>query len=246
MWDGGGLFVGEAGGSTAVHAHYAAQVTVAPSPGLRLRSDDDGPWERYGAAYVPARSPHALDVGGVSAWAVIFVGPETARGRALAARFGEAGIREVTTDGLAEPVAAVFAAWDAGSLGQVEAAAHAVVDVLASGSGPLGPPDDRVADALTAIDARLDDPPSLGELARSVGLSPSRLRHLLVGETGAGFRAHVRWRRLMRAWEIVRAGASLTEAAHAAGFSDSAHLSRTVRRTFGLTPSDVARAIQRR
>ena len=34
-------------------------------------------------------------------------------------------------------------------------------------------------------------------------------------------------------------GASLTEAAHEAGFADSAHFSRTFRRMFGLAPSSL-------
>ncbi|RIH93508.1 AraC family transcriptional regulator [Meiothermus granaticius] len=34
-------------------------------------------------------------------------------------------------------------------------------------------------------------------------------------------------------------GVSLTEAAHTAGFADSAHLSRVYRATFGLKPSPV-------
>jgi len=38
----------------------------------------------------------------------------------------------------------------------------------------------------------------------------------------------------MRAVEIFAGGGSLTEAAHRAGFSDSAHLSRTFRRMFGI------------
>jgi len=42
------------------------------------------------------------------------------------------------------------------------------------------------------------------------------------------------WLRLMRAVERFAAGASLTDAAHEAGFADSAHLSRTFRRMFGI------------
>jgi len=40
-------------------------------------------------------------------------------------------------------------------------------------------------------------------------------------------------------------GASLTEAAHAAGFFDSAHFSRTFRQTFGFAPSTVLGATLR-
>lgn len=34
-------------------------------------------------------------------------------------------------------------------------------------------------------------------------------------------------------------GSSLTEAAHAAGFADSAHFSRTFRRMFGVAPASL-------
>ena len=37
----------------------------------------------------------------------------------------------------------------------------------------------------------------------------------------------------------IAAGGSLTEAAHAAGFASSAHLSSTFKRMFGLTASDL-------
>ncbi|WP_327437384.1 helix-turn-helix domain-containing protein [Sinorhizobium meliloti] len=42
------------------------------------------------------------------------------------------------------------------------------------------------------------------------------------------------WRRLMRAVEQLAGGKRLTEAAHHAGFADSAHFSRTFQRMFGL------------
>ena len=47
------------------------------------------------------------------------------------------------------------------------------------------------------------------------------------------------WLRLERAVAVFAAGGSLTDAAHAAGFADSAHLSRTFRRMFGLAPSSL-------
>jgi AraC-like DNA-binding protein len=70
-----------------------------------------------------------------------------------------------------------------------------------------------------------------------VCLSPSRFRHLFVAETGMAFRPYVLWRRFVHVWELLARGTSLTAAAHAAGFADAAHLSRTSRSTFGYPPS---------
>jgi AraC-like DNA-binding protein len=42
---------------------------------------------------------------------------------------------------------------------------------------------------------------------------------------------------MLRVWELLMQGETLAGAAHAAGFSDSAHLSRTARTMFGLPPS---------
>src|SRR3712207_8098417 len=57
-----------------------------------------------------------------------------------------------------------------------------------------------------------------------------RYRHLFVAEIGLPYRGYVLWLRLGRAVDVFAAGGSLTDAAHAAGFADSAHLSRTLDR----------------
>jgi AraC-like DNA-binding protein len=56
---------------------------------------------------------------------------------------------------------------------------------------------------------------------------------------GIPFRRFVLWSRMRQAVASTQAGRDLTEAAVDAGFSDSAHLSRTFRAMFGLSPSMV-------
>jgi AraC-like DNA-binding protein len=53
-------------------------------------------------------------------------------------------------------------------------------------------------------------------------------------------RPYILWLRLQRAAAHLQRGESLTQAAHAAGFTDSAHLSHAFRRTFGMSPSEIA------
>ena len=83
---------------------------------------------------------------------------------------------------------------------------------------------------------------ALTEVAGVAFLSPSRFRHLFAEQTGMGLRQYILWRRFVSVWEHRMNGASLAEAAHAAGFADSAHLARTSRRMIGIPPSlmDVA------
>ena len=77
------------------------------------------------------------------------------------------------------------------------------------------------------------------EMAASIGLSSSRLVHLIKSELGVGVRRlkqHYRFKLVARA---AAEGQNLTAAAHAAGFADSGHFSRTFLETFGLSPSKV-------
>jgi AraC-like DNA-binding protein len=76
-------------------------------------------------------------------------------------------------------------------------------------------------------------------LAKCVHLSPSRFRHLFRTEMGMSVQSYLRWRRLMAALCTTAQGASLTEAAHRAGFADSAHLTRVFRGAFGTAPSTI-------
>lgn len=87
---------------------------------------------------------------------------------------------------------------------------------------PGPPPDPRIARALELIRERLGETLALPTVAAAVHLSPDRFRHLFVEETGVGFRPFLLWLRLERALGEYIAGVTLTEAAHAGGFADSA------------------------
>ena len=60
--------------------------------------------------------------------------------------------------------------------------------------------------------------------------------HLFAQHTGTSLRSYALWAKLRRALREALSGASLTTAAHAAGFADSAHLSHSFKAMFGLPP----------
>jgi AraC family transcriptional regulator len=99
--------------------------------------------------------------------------------------------------------------------------------------------DPRIQKSLADIDAAEDLNISLSQIVDSSGLSASRFRHLFSAQIGMPFKSYLLWIKLQRAFQSLATDSSLTRAAHIAGFSDSSHLSRTFKRTFGLTPADL-------
>lgn len=96
----------------------------------------------------------------------------------------------------------------------------------------------KVMDRLNAnIEANIEDCAGVDAFARIADLSPSRFQHLFTQQAGVPFRRYRGWSRLRLAWLRIAEGATMTEAAHAAGFCDSAHLAREYRRTFGKAAS---------
>ena len=81
---------------------------------------------------------------------------------------------------------------------------------------------------------------SLKTLAGIASVSPSRFMHAFTESVGVPVRPYILWLRLQRAACDLRDGASVTSAAHRAGFADAAHMTRTFRRMLGATPSDLA------
>lgn len=109
---------------------------------------------------------------------------------------------------------------------------------------PLPPVDARITALLDRLRALPEKRVTLRKLAEETRLSESRLTHLFKEQTGVPIRRYLLWLRLNDAMDRAMTGATLTEAAHAAGFSDSAHLSRTCQEMFGINPFAIVRHSQ--
>jgi AraC-like DNA-binding protein len=105
--------------------------------------------------------------------------------------------------------------------------------------------DPRVAATLDRIDALLGERVQAAALAREAALSLSQLERLFSAQVELPVRRLILWRRLRLALSLTWNGDSLTHAAHAAGFADSAHLSRSMRNLFGVSPSQALRSLRR-
>ena len=237
-WDGGSLIIGRGGSVVPVHAHYAIQIAFGSEPGIRFRGSERDAWDEYPGAIIPSRQPHSMDVTHVQPNVVVFVEPETRQGRAIAERWLTDGIATIPWEVVAEHGTPIFTVWrEERSVSALEQAARRLVHALAGGVDPSVASDERILRAIAHIREHVDQPLTLDEVADVACLSPSRFRHLFVEETGMAFRPYVLWRRFMKVWELLARGESLSAAAHAAGFADAAHLSRTSKQMFGFPPS---------
>jgi AraC family transcriptional regulator len=231
-------FIGEGGGGAPIspHAHYAIQLVIGAPGGLRVQFGRRGEWQACAGALVPSRATHSIDVEACEFGAVLFVEPETPEGKALAARL-QGGLELLDADFVRRAADRLQTAWRVeGNYEAVGTACMQIVRELAR-TAAREPSDPRVLAAIDSIRRQVDRPVSLPELAQAAKLSPGRFRHLFVEETGMPLRTYVLWRRLLHVWTLLMQGETLSAAAHAAGFADSAHLSRTARTMFGLPPS---------
>lgn len=215
-------------GPTDRHAHHAVQVLLSIDPVALI--DDRGQVHRGTRLVIPADTGHRIAA--VSRGTIAFLDPATAPGH-------RAHLTGAATWQHPELLA--------GQIGDdLQRVARAVI-------GAFGGTDNTdctarhpaVNDAIYLLQQFTSaGPVRTSDIAARVGLSTSRLTHVFTREVGLPLRRYVLWLRLMTALRAVAAGDNLTAAAHAAGFADSAHLTRTCRTMFGLAPSHLQRQVQ--
>ena len=221
-----GVFRGAIGDS-ALHVHYAHQLVLAPDGELGV-AFPSGPL-RAAAIAIPAGLPHCVCADQAL---LVYLDPLTPEGRALFRTPATAPML------LAEDLCGQLLA----AAGQGQPLRSVLRD--AYGLHPPSPPDARVAAVAGALRAGLTTGgASRLELAALANLSPSRFSHWFVEQTGLPLRSYRKWLRLELALHQLAQCGNLTDAAHAAGFADSAHLSRTFRAMFGQNPAALLQGI---
>lgn len=237
LWEGGSLWVFNVSGTaealsrTDLHAHHAFQLTFSLGGSFKFDLEDgvvQGPF-----TIVAPDTLHAFEARGLVSH--LFVEPESRAGRTLEQLMQGRSAAAITAAQARDSPDLILEAFQQATdqrdaLRQV---GMKITDRIA-GHSRVAEPDRRVRQIIKWAIDNLDGSLGIEEAARSVGLSPSRASHLFVEETGLPFRTYVLWLRLARAVDARTSGRTLTEAAQEAGFSDSAHLSRTFKRMFGL------------
>jgi len=221
------------GFTTAGHRHHCVQLVMAMSSTLLIRSDSEDPWMRCSAALVRPDAAHEVDARNTTVL-IGFVDSESELGAALSERI-KGGISCISESQVTR--------WRL-ALGRMPTEARAerwVRTELLRRRRPV-----RIHPGVSLVLKHLRERLgishdfSLRTLAAISGLSQSRFMHVFTESTGVALRPYILWLRLQRACCDLMAGASVTTAAHNAGFSDAAHLTRTFRRMLGMTPTDLA------
>lgn len=214
------------GGAAARHAHHAVQLVWSLDGELTVTFD--APVRRR-ATLIPAGVPHAFDATGQRV-ILVLVEAHGARGRALDRRARATLGAELGAELAALPAPRPERRAD--TLRWADTVLAAV-----AGDAAVAPLSAISRRAIAYVESEIGGKPVLADAARRARVSPTRLTHVFSREVGIPFRRFVLWTRIKRAVMSTQAGRDLTRAAIDAGFSDSAHLSRTFRAMFGLSPS---------
>lgn len=242
LGSGRAIYVGM-GQSSTLHHHHAVQVSISLGAPLQVRSRASGPYIEQQSFIVGPNVPHQVEVRGTPyfvLWSEAHALADLARRLSATSASSLPALPENQLD-LLLPVFQAFGG-HAPDKQAGQALLSYVLNTLVGSSLPDEDPDDpRIAIARSLITPKflVEQSQPITFLATHVHLSPSRFRHLFHSEMGMSVQSYLRWQRLLAALRASAYGVSLTEAAHAAGFADSAHLSRVCRATFGLPPSNI-------
>jgi AraC-like DNA-binding protein len=220
----------------APHSHSALQLSVGLEAAPRVQLG--GAWRDARGALIDTDVVHAFDCAGAMT-AIGWVEGESRAGQELREQVLGGEPFAILDDAVcAQLVQALGPGHEqSGTCAEAHERWNSALAVLSVDVGGEPEVDDRIAAVLAYLRATPSPPPSIKDLVAIAHLSESRLQHVFREQVGVPIRRYLLWHRYLTAMSLLADGVSATAAAHAAGFSDSAHFTRTAVRMNGFTPT---------
>lgn len=243
VWDDRFLYITPGMISDVTQRHTVTLLVALNDAGFVL-GNPDGKSQRYQAALVARHTPRSLDTSNSALLSLNF-DPQSYEHHALTAFLDGQPVRSVILKPEAIDPQAMLRV-GAGTLDKASLFRLTTeLPQAISGYRPIKMPMDmRALHVAQKIKKELPLTSTVAELAAEVGLSADRLSHLFSDKLGIPIKSYILWAKMRRAVELIAQGETLSAVAYDVGFSDSAHLTRTIRHFFGLTPSFVAKGMK--
>ncbi|MGQ0540789.1 MAG: helix-turn-helix domain-containing protein [Blastocatellia bacterium] len=237
LWDEQAIFLGLAA-EASLHESPAIKVCIALDRNFFLRKANEESWTEYDSAIISPGQPHAIG-GRHNRMAMLVLVPEATLAQPLIPTISRQGITRLSSR-IVSNVRSIFADLERKTSlsDSSEDICRQMIEAITENEPVSNPSiDSRVAQSINWIRSGREIGVSVKEIAAGVELSESRFSHLFTENVRVPVRRYLLWLRLRDAIHLLARGGSLTETAHAAGFADSAHLTRTFRGMLGITPS---------
>ena len=225
--------------NAAPHSHYALQLSIGLDKEFRLRCGQSKKWDVMSAALIGANVRHYFG-DSTDLLVNLYLDPESRTARELVKKIAAKSRLRIESGDIESFLPDLRKGWESTfSCQEAFTLTDNLLQTLLQTKKAKSAFDPRIERALEILRNAPDNLISADTVAREVALSPSRFAHLFRAEVGLPVRRYLLWMRLRHAVRMLGGGDSLTTVAHAAGFADSAHLTRTFRQMFGLTPSEI-------
>ncbi|EQA38376.1 DNA-binding helix-turn-helix protein [Leptospira inadai serovar Lyme str. 10] len=220
---------------TDFHEHYAATLAISLKSNICIETDKGK--EEYRAALVAPNTYHRTVSPGVEMVSLL-IDPETYEYGAISEFVGAGKVKRLEVSAFLPVMERLWELYY-GNLNDSQAwELHLdLLQCVCPFRKLEKNMDERVKKIANKIRTELPDSIRMKEIGKDFSISEDRLIRLFKENLGIPLRRYLLWVRVMSTVKLLKEGKNLTEAAHFAGFSDSAHFTRTFKENFGFVPS---------
>ena len=235
MWRDRVLYLGPSF-DPVVHKHHAAQICIGIDGPFRIALHGKDSWQSVRAALVGSDIRHQIS-SQQTAMAFLYLEKETSDYQHLLQLSDEQKSNLLKPEVEEDLLSALAHADNGVSECEARELCRRILAIFGRCFNAVDSVDPRISRVLQQLDRTPDGQCSSEELEAVACLSSSRLQHLFREQVGVPIRRYSLWLRLRRVLGQAIVGKTLMDAAHNAGFSDSAHFSRVFKDMFGIAPS---------